>query len=521
LGKKTIFGKNYLVKNTGIIGFFRGCGVLSGFVLDAVVLAYFGLGKETDALFVALAIPFLIVYALEAQAPKVLVPVLTTSVSEDGQQSSYRMISNFININIIVLSFIAILGILSAKILIPFQVPGLPKDVINLSVSLNILFFALIPIRGIGAIFQSILYHSHHYLVTSSTRFVSSTVTICAVFLLYKQLGILAVAIGYLIGGMLQLIICIIASSFMGFHYKFILKFGDPKIKRIFNLFIYPLSDQFVSHSRVLIENFLASFLLPGSVSVLGYAFRITGSVSGILLGGVVTSTLPLVSHYAAEKNFKEMKETMLKGFKLVTFIALPLCAWLIFISKPMLVLLFERGEFTRANVTMLSTIIALMVPYILLTRLIDITQNAFYGVLEMKKPFISGVVFIFVNTVFALLLLKILGIYGFPIAASIGSLFAAVYMFTMTIRRFGMIEWNKLKSFFVNITGATVLTGLGFFLSLRFVNTLFSEKIIGKIIAGSIPTLLGVMIFLLAAIILGVFTWGNIVNLLRGDKTL
>src|SRR5437867_2046202 len=63
--------KKYLVEKTRTVLIWRATGVLTGFVLDAAILAWFGMGNQTDAFFAALAIPFLIDSTLSVQFTQV------------------------------------------------------------------------------------------------------------------------------------------------------------------------------------------------------------------------------------------------------------------------------------------------------------------------------------------------------------------------------------------------------------------------------------------------------------------
>src|SRR6266446_3101443 len=100
---------NYLIRNASVTSLLRGIGVVSGLVLDATILAYFGLGKETDALFASMAIPLVISSALENQTPKVLVPVLTHSLEKEGPEATWDLLSKIINVTGAILLSVSIL----------------------------------------------------------------------------------------------------------------------------------------------------------------------------------------------------------------------------------------------------------------------------------------------------------------------------------------------------------------------------------------------------------------------------
>ncbi len=122
---KQISDKAYLIKNTSIVSLCRGIGVLTGLFLDAVILAWFGLGQETDAFFAALTIPFLIDGIVNVQFVQVLVPTLTSIHKELGAKSLWSFFSNLITIWLLTVSGVACVIMAVATSIIGMQVPGL------------------------------------------------------------------------------------------------------------------------------------------------------------------------------------------------------------------------------------------------------------------------------------------------------------------------------------------------------------------------------------------------------------
>src|SRR5262249_29533609 len=188
----------------------------------------------------------------------------------------------------------------------------------------------------------------------------------------------------------------------------------------ILRMFGNPMCGHALAESKVFAENFLASFLGGGALTVLRYANRIVEAISGVLLGSIVISSLSLVSGYAAEGKFREMKHCIREAIRLIAFLALPISCWLIFASQPMMVLLFERGRFSQADSALVAVLIALLTPYIISGRIIGITQIPFYARLDTRTPLLSVIIFFALYIVTAPLLAGKLGIYGFPLASSL-----------------------------------------------------------------------------------------------------
>ena len=60
--------RHYIFKNASTTAALSGLGVVSGLILDAMILSAFGVGSQTDAFFTALTIPLLIANVFLIQA---------------------------------------------------------------------------------------------------------------------------------------------------------------------------------------------------------------------------------------------------------------------------------------------------------------------------------------------------------------------------------------------------------------------------------------------------------------------
>ena len=340
----------YLIKNASISTFCRSMGIVSGAALDAIILARFGLGGETDALFASLAIPMLITSALEVQTPKILIPALTNCTENEGNEAT----SEFVSILITTFSAILFAGVLVlsafAHLLIRLQAPGFQPGALQLGVRLFIVLVWLTFFQGLAPILQSFLFSRHRYLVPSLGRLTTTLPPIIIVTLYHARFGIYSVAIGLVAGSLFQLLLLGITSRSNGLKWSLLWRPRDARVREIVKMFGHPMLGHVLSESKMFVENFLASLMGGGSLSVLRYASRIVEAISGVLLGGIVTSTLPLISVYAAEKKVGEMKRSVLDAIRLIAFLALPISCWLIFTGQSMITLLFERGRFTRAD---------------------------------------------------------------------------------------------------------------------------------------------------------------------------
>src|SRR2546428_6486458 len=171
-------------------------GTASGFLLDALILAVFGVGNPTDALSAALTIPLIIGSVLRGQVPKVLIPVFTYHRVQDSESIAWDLLRNLVTTSFFVLVGISIVGVALSGAIMPLQMPGLKSDTISLSVSLSRMLFGLVVFQGLGSILQSVLFARHSYLISSSGKLVANLLTIAVVIPWNGHFGVQAVAAG-------------------------------------------------------------------------------------------------------------------------------------------------------------------------------------------------------------------------------------------------------------------------------------------------------------------------------------
>ena len=492
-----------LFKNASITATLSGAGVASGLILDALILSAFGVGYQTDAFFTALTLPLLITSVFSIQGPKILIPVFTEYFSRSDHTTAWRLLSNLMTTGFFVFAGICLAGMALSGVIVPVQILGLEASAVSLAVQLSRVLFWLILCQGLASILQSVLFAQQRYLFSSSGKLVTNSLTIIVVVFGYEYFGIHAVAVGMLLGGFVHVAVMASALFAHGFRYRWVFQPTDPKLRDIVTSFRYPLTGHVLGEAGTILQNFLGSFLGSGSLTVVRYASRIVQAMAGILLGSVVQVTFPLVSKHAATSDLRAQRKTLLESIQLLSLVGLSVCVWLILAAKPMIVLLFERGEFSRADAALASIIVALMTPDILLGRIVSVTQTLFYANMDLRTPFMSTLIFTVSHTVLAIVLVGLLGVLGLPIAVSLASLSNTTYMISKLQSRFGPIGWSEMWGFALRLVTAVTIAGVGFTLGARLATMTTVSYSLAKFLDFAIPTAFGLCTFITAASLL------------------
>jgi len=219
-------------------------------------------------------------------------------------------------------------------------------------------------------------------------------------------------------------------------------------------------------------------------------------------MSSVVTATTPMVAHYVAEKDFEGMKSTVRNGIKLLLFMSVPVCVWLTLTGDSLISLLFERGEFSKADAALTGSLMALMSPYILFSRAISITQTPFYAVKDTRTLMLSMVLSFMLYLLITPPLLYGLGVYGFPLATAASTALGTLIMGLFLRRSFGSMDWIRLRTFSVQLVCAIAIACLGFLLGRQSWMQLSTGGLPGKLLAVGIPSFLGMSAFFAGAIV-------------------
>jgi putative peptidoglycan lipid II flippase len=165
------------------------------------------------------------------------------------------------------------------------------------------------------------------------------------------------------------------------------LDLADPGVRRVGKLLVPRLFAIGIVHIDVIIGTQFASAMVPGSVSSITFADRVMELVLGGYVIALSTAILPLLSRQAVERRIGELKTTLNFAIRIVLFVTLPASVGLVLLRKPIIQVLFERGQFGPVSTEL--TAWALMFFSLGLSgfAMVKIIVQAFYALRETRAP--------------------------------------------------------------------------------------------------------------------------------------
>lgn len=448
-------------RRAGIFGFYTLISRILGLVRDSVVAYFFGTKAAADAFYVAFRIPNLLRRLLaEGSLTMAFVPVFTEYLKQSKEEGK-RVADIVFTYLSILLTLITICGIVFAPWIvkiIAYGFEGSPEK-FALTVYLTRIMFPYIFLVSLMALAMGILNTVKIFGAPAASPILLNLGIIAGASILSRYFGepTVGLAIGVLVGGVMQLLLQVPWLKREGLLPRFNFNYRHPALKRIGLIMLPSIYGGAVYQINVLVITLLASFLPNGSVSFLWYADRVNEFPLGLFAVAIATATLPTLSDHAADQNHQAFKDTLNYSLRIAWTESIPAMVGIWLLAEPIVRILFQRGSFTEAST--LGTAGALRyfavgIPFITGVRNI---VPAFYAMKDAKTPVIVATVALVANIIFSLVLMGPMLHMGLAFSMAIAS---AVNFFLLTFalrRKLGIMGGRKLLLSVIRTSVATL----------------------------------------------------------------
>ncbi|MFQ5695384.1 MAG: murein biosynthesis integral membrane protein MurJ [Terriglobia bacterium] len=270
-----------------------------------------------------------------------------------------------------------------------------------------------------------------------------------------------ALAVGVVLGGVLQVTLQLPSLLRRGFSLKPGLGFKHAGVKRVARLMVPALAGVGIYQVNVLVATAFAS-TQEGWISALYYANRLTELALGVYAFSVATVVLPVMSKQAVQKNVAALRSTLTFALRNVAFVVVPAAVGLIVLREPIVRLLFQHRAFAASSTELTAWALlfyALGIPAFASVRLV---VQSFYAVEDTATPVRVAGLTLGVNIALCFALIAPLGHGGLALATSAASYFNLLALYLIFRRRLGAIEERKLAASLARTVLAAGVMGVG-----------------------------------------------------------
>jgi putative peptidoglycan lipid II flippase len=288
-----------------------------------------------------------------------------------------------------------------------------------------------------------------------------------------------------------------------GYQFQYSWNPDAPVLRRAVSLMGYPLGGQIAGTAADAISNNLSSAFGPGMVTALRFATRVIDALAGVLANSIVTVAMPVIMSTVARGESRRALEHLRHSIHLLLLVTMPVSIWLAVANRPLIALLYQRLNFTAAEVGLVSGILVLMIPYIFLSRLLGLAELFFFGAGDTRTPMLVGLAQAGIYVVLTLALLRSLGMHAFPVARVVSYMVASGYLLALVYWRWGSVRLKGLTQSTIRILAASAVMGLTVLVGQRLVAGIPTGGLLGRAIELALPSglggiaVIGVLVFL------------------------
>jgi putative peptidoglycan lipid II flippase len=400
-------------------------------------------------------------------------PTFTAFLVNNDRVSAWRLASSLINLVTLILSLAAILAAWFAPQIVYLIAPGLSRDPNLFVLAVNLLRIQSVSavLFGLGGLMISILNAHQVFFIPQITAAMYQIGQIFGVLVLSRWLGIYGLAWGVVIGALLFLIIQLPALLRLRGDFTFSLGRKNPDVRKVIQLMGPRVFGAAVVQLNFWVNNNLGSRMAEGSIISLTYGFMLMLMAQAAIAQSVAIAALPTFSAQYALGQIDEMRTSLASTLRSMFLLALPASVGLILLARPIVSMLYERGEFNAVTTEMTAWALTWFAAGLLGHSVMEVLTRAFYAQHDTKTPVVIGTIAMGLNVVFSFLFARLFSQIGWmphgglALANSLATALEATGLFLVMRRRLQGIEGNYIARGFAACALASLGMGVGLWL--------------------------------------------------------
>jgi putative peptidoglycan lipid II flippase len=346
---------------------------------EAVVAHQFGTGDALEAFLIAMVLPQFAINLIGGSLNAALIPTYIRVRERVGADAAHQVFASVTALSLTILILLSLALGIAAPLLLPLIASGFPAWKLTMAISAFRWLLPMLVLSGLTTTWSAVLNAGDRFALAAAAPAATSTLTLAFVWWRGSTWGLDALVAGTLGGALLETIIVGWGLARRGISLLPRWQGLNEDARQVIGQYTPMLTGAFLMGGTAVVSQSMAAMLAPGSVSVLAYGSKLTTLVLGIMAVAVSTAVLPPFSRMVAVGEWNALRHALRTYSRLLLAVTIPLTILLILLSKPLVVLLFQRGAFTPADAQLVAATqvmyllhVPLFVVGMLLVRLIS-----------------------------------------------------------------------------------------------------------------------------------------------------
>ncbi len=337
-----------ILRSAGALGMLTLFTLGLSFLREVIIAAKIGAGPDIDAYLVAALYPTFLASVFASTFGSTLVPVYHRA-SIDGELARNEYVSAAWTLSVVVILAAALLLGCVLRPLLHLATPGFGQQGRTLTLEMAVLLLPAGVCNGLIAFQSAVLNARRSFVIPALAVPLNAVAVSLAVLFFGDRVGVFSIVYGSFAGAAAGLLVVGIAAVQNGVKLRLVRTFWIPSVRRTVRLAAPLLVGVVATFGTIFVDRAMASTLGPGSIASLGYADKVVKIPEAVIMGALPVVLFPYLSQSASVGDSRDLRTVSTLGLTLMVIVLVPVTAFCVTLSSPLVELLFQRGRFDHA----------------------------------------------------------------------------------------------------------------------------------------------------------------------------
>lgn len=413
-------------------------GKLLGIIRDMLISYHYGTTQLTDAFFLALSIPTMILGIFTASTDSAVIPQYIRIKTKMTQKDADRNFSSIINTLLIIAIAVCVIIFIFPHFFVEIFAGGFKKSSILIAAKFLRIFAPIGVLHMLYCFFCT--YNAAYGKNTARTilAFFPNLLLVFSLCFFYDE-DLIYLSITYVLANVFCVLLPMLEMRKIRYIHYWKIDYKSTEYKHFWTLFIPIMGGAVLADVQQYVDKYLGSSII-GGISYLNYGNKLINIFDSILVVGMGVVLLPMLSRTENKKDNREFSIIASKVTRYLLEILIPCLTFVFGLAIELITVLFGRGKFDDNSIYIVSMVLRAYSPLIIFMPLTAIFSK-FFQAKEMNKiPFKVNCVSVMINLFLSIVLKKYCGVVGIALATTI-AMIVEVVMYVYLINK--KIGWN------------------------------------------------------------------------------
>ncbi|MBO9432189.1 lipid II flippase MurJ [Sulfitobacter sp. R18_1] len=448
------------VRQVGLVVILMALAKLGAFAKDVLLSLQFGAGPETDAYFIANAIPGFVFGGVFATISLVFLPAFTRASVESEYEAALTYRTAAVGYSALS-AFLGALTFFGASIIVSTLAPELPLSTHDLAVTMTrILAFSFVFSGWVGL--QSAVLQSHKLLIWPQLVQLMNHFFVIGGLAIAALLGwtITVLAYAAVLGWMVMApLLSRRAAAFWpkatGPCFDLWKAIGMASLS--FPVFLSLSMDQ----ASLLVGTYLGAAFPEGAISHLNYAQRLMMLLSSVFALVIAYVLFPYLTESIVAKRTAQARRYMALAIVAVLLLSAPLLVLSVVMGEAFISFVFQRGAFSSDDALAAGRVLTFFAPVIVLAGVREVLNRLFLACQQTGVLLVFGIIAMLTNVVASVHFSRTMSLEGIALGATCGALVYVLAQAVMVVAYHRSLLHRDLPLWFALIALAAIVSAM------------------------------------------------------------